>query len=341
MYTFWYEDSSSARNSDRHYPLTELRTYIRFPTNLVVLSYDEYKKTARNFPAITANIDETSAHNRPQVTPLKAWRAYDSVYTLAWRTHRLPDGFPAVSQDSFLQAYRAVALEFSISRDLASLTNSGADGMPLALVLPHTYIAVHLRGTDMGDAAKDRYCTCDALQQLAAITRAPARSRAHHKDSKRVSEVQPVFPLVMLSDDATLLNSMLSCISYTPTASSSSASLSANNPSFSIISPQLIVLPSAGLSQLERALRDMYVLMHATAIVQHVMWGWSAFSSVAAMANRVPLLNTWLDPIGADKGGRLADFARMGGCPEELRSAVNKGEVERFVRELREQYSDA
>jgi hypothetical protein len=76
---------------------------------------------------------------------------------------------------------------------------------------------------------------------------------------------------------------------------------------------------------------DMVTLMNASAIIQHSYAGWSAFSSVIAMAKGIPLINTYIG-----RGDNLLlDFRRHGGCPAELRPTENADALHRFVRDVR------
>ncbi|WP_326533950.1 hypothetical protein [Pseudorhodoferax sp.] len=74
-------------------------------------------------------------------------------------------------------------------------------------------------------------------------------------------------------------------------------------------------------------LRDWKTLLGASAIVQHSLHGWSAFSSVAAMARGIPLLNTY----ALRRRNLLVDFARYSGLPAELRSTTTPGALAAFV----------
>jgi hypothetical protein len=76
---------------------------------------------------------------------------------------------------------------------------------------------------------------------------------------------------------------------------------------------------------------DMVTLMNASAIIQHSYAGWSAFSSVIAMAKQIPLINTY---IGRDDN-LLLDFRRQGGCPAELRPTDTADALHRFALDVR------
>lgn len=73
--------------------------------------------------------------------------------------------------------------------------------------------------------------------------------------------------------------------------------------------------------------RDLKTLAGACGIVQHSAHGWSAFSSVVAMARGIPLLNTY----AWRRRNLLADFERRGGLPPELRSSTAPRAIADFV----------
>jgi hypothetical protein len=94
----------------------------------------------------------------------------------------------------------------------------------------------------------------------------------------------------------------------------------------------------------EGVMQDFQVLLGATGIIQHAKNAWSSYSSVAAMMNAVPLLNTWMsdnpevDPSKAV--GALANFASNGGIPAELKSAHLKEDVQVFMDMITCEWND-
>lgn len=48
-----------------------------------------------------------------------------------------------------------------------------------------------------------------------------------------------------------------------------------------------------GSSRLDQTLRDLSIVMHASIIIQHSPNGWSAFSHVASLVRRIPIINTF------------------------------------------------
>jgi hypothetical protein len=75
--------------------------------------------------------------------------------------------------------------------------------------------------------------------------------------------------------------------------------------------PQFLRLTDELPSREENDLRSLGILMRAKAIIQHAENGWSAYSSVAAMARGIPLINTYTGP----GFNRLELFKSQGACP--------------------------
>jgi len=73
------------------------------------------------------------------------------------------------------------------------------------------------------------------------------------------------------------------------------------------------VLPPGSLDYVPDPLEDWTVLLGASAIVQHAWEGWSAYSSVAAMAGGIPLLTTYSGSLH-----RYDAISRYGRVPEEF-----------------------
>lgn len=93
--------------------------------------------------------------------------------------------------------------------------------------------------------------------------------------------------------------------------------------------PQALRLPDDLSSREENDLRSLGILMRAKAIVQHAENGWSAYSSVAAMARGIPLINTYTGP----GFNRLELFRSQGGLPPELIPYTTESS-ERFIAHL-------
>lgn len=81
---------------------------------------------------------------------------------------------------------------------------------------------------------------------------------------------------------------------------------------------------SAGMYHDNTALEDMAVVLQARWIVQHASSGWSAYTSVPAMAKAIPLINTY---SGANH--RYGFFSQFGELPPEFFSCR---QVKAFVR---------
>ena len=74
------------------------------------------------------------------------------------------------------------------------------------------------------------------------------------------------------------------------------------------------------------ALADMQLLLGASGIIQHASEGWSAYSSVPAMAKSIPLINTYNGP-----GHRYKVFAHYGTVPPEFHTCA---ELDLFLSKL-------
>jgi hypothetical protein len=86
-------------------------------------------------------------------------------------------------------------------------------------------------------------------------------------------------------------------------------------------------------------MQDFQVMLSATGIIQHAKNSWSSFSSVPAMMNAIPLLNTWITPSPETNSsklvGLLQTFAENGGGPAELKSSHRKEDMEHFLGIMR------
>ena len=85
-------------------------------------------------------------------------------------------------------------------------------------------------------------------------------------------------------------------------------------------------LPSMQLVHSSSPFKDMALALSATAIVQHASEGWSAYTSVPAMARGIPLINTF-----TGDGHRFDMFASYGKVPSEFYSCRGLRE---FVRDV-------
>ena len=85
-------------------------------------------------------------------------------------------------------------------------------------------------------------------------------------------------------------------------------------------------------SKLQLEMRDLALMMSAIGIIQHTPSAWSSYSSVVAMARRIPLFSTW-----RGSQNRLDSFAAAGGTPKELTScdpADPDAAIEKFLQSI-------
>ena len=95
-----------------------------------------------------------------------------------------------------------------------------------------------------------------------------------------------------------------------------------NNHSYSM--PWLKGFPSMHITHSRLAWEDMSLALSAVAIVQHASEGWSAYTSVPAMARGIPLINTF-----AGRQHRFDLFAQYGPVPSEFYTCQ---QMQAFVR---------
>jgi hypothetical protein len=72
-------------------------------------------------------------------------------------------------------------------------------------------------------------------------------------------------------------------------------------------------LPSIEIVHLGDALTDLQLVLSAAAIIQHGLHGWSAYSSIPAMAKSIPLINTY-----SGYEHRYTVFQQYGNLPAEF-----------------------
>ncbi len=95
-----------------------------------------------------------------------------------------------------------------------------------------------------------------------------------------------------------------------------------NNHSFSM--QWLTGLPSMHMVHSKSAWEDMTLALSAAAIVQHASEGWSAYTSVPAMARGIPLINTF-----AGHQHKFDLFSQYGKIPSEFYACR---QMQAFVR---------
>jgi len=106
--------------------LDEVNMRIMWPSNLHVLSRKDFYRQTVNLSDIT--------YNTPGV--LMSNLSFDSVYTTAWKTMRLPSKFPELHKDTFERRYKEVCKQFR----LKSTENFE--------ILSVAYSVLHIRGGD-------------------------------------------------------------------------------------------------------------------------------------------------------------------------------------------------
>ena len=102
-----------------------------------------------------------------------------------------------------------------------------------------------------------------------------------------------------------------------------------NNHSFSM--HWLRDLPSMEIVHSSSPFKDMSLALSASGIVQHASEGWSAYTSVPAMARGIPMINTF-----TGNGHRFDLFASYGEVPREFYACKEKNSfVRKVVRRMR------
>ena len=92
-------------------------------------------------------------------------------------------------------------------------------------------------------------------------------------------------------------------------------------------------IPSIEIVHLGNVLTDLQLILNSAAIVQHGVHGWSAYSSIPAMARSIPLINTY---NGFEH--RFKTFAQYGKIPPELHSCQ---QIQEFLDTTRHRLSQA
>lgn len=143
VYVPWYFDETRP-DFFLAYRLEVVKQYIQFPPNMIVLSFEDFNREARD--ALDIEFDTEGL--------VPSYFAFDGVYTIARRTMRLPSIFKPVNQREFEAAYRRISKGFRAMR------------MPDAYhQMPSFFVAVHIRGHDK-PAAFDDFDTLDVLKKI-------------------------------------------------------------------------------------------------------------------------------------------------------------------------------
>lgn len=125
VYVWWHACNQDS-NHHAELCLDEVQLRITWPSNLHVLSRDDFYSKIQNLSNIT--------YNTPGL--LMSHLTFDGVYTTAWKTMRLPSEFPQLHEDTFEKCYKDVCRQLRLE-DTEQYR------------LPHAvYIVLHIRGGD-------------------------------------------------------------------------------------------------------------------------------------------------------------------------------------------------
>jgi hypothetical protein len=262
-----------------------VQQYVTWPSHLKILTKQKYNEIAMN---CTGSIQ----YNTQGL--LKSDLAFDGVYTLAWKTMKLPDPLPALQRHDFRQSYRQVAKQFKIKNVTMH-----------PILMQQKYVVLHVRAGDF-TGPPTHFNTFEVLRRLP-------------KD----------MPIIVITDTDEYLPLIIPN-QVIPILSSSTAHLNSTNSSFLPI----FRLPRP-VERYAALMHDFQLLLRATGIIQHAKNSWSSFSSVPAMMNAIPLLNTWITESPETNSskfvGALGSFAENGGCPAELKSSYRNDDVKHFL----------
>ena len=139
----WWHEGRKERAYHADMSLAEVNMRIIWPSNLHVLSREEFDRKTYHLPEIEYNAQGLLASDR----------AFDGVYTTAWKTMRLPTGFPRLERDSFENSFRSVCKQLQIK-------NTFQHRIP---DIPYTVL--HIRGGDK-ESPKSEFNTNLVLGKL-------------------------------------------------------------------------------------------------------------------------------------------------------------------------------
>lgn len=282
VYTFW-EPQPDFGCTVCDVSFDRIQQYVTWPPNLKVLTKEKYNEIAVNCSGnIQYNIQGL----------LESYWAFDGVYSLAWKTMRLPEPLPTLQLDDFVESYRQVAKQLKIN-----ITKH-------PMLVEQKYVVLHVRAGDKS-APPNHFNTFEILRQL-----------------------PQGMPIIVITDDDEQLPLIIP--NHHIPILNASTHLNSSEPS----SLRIFRFPRTA-ERYEALMQDFQVLLGATGIIQHALNAWSSYSSVAAMMNAIPLLNTWIThnpEVNSSKiVGLLAKFEENGDVPAELKSAHRKEDVERFM----------
>ena len=142
VYVWWHECDQDS-NHHAELCLNEVQRRITWPSNLHVLSRNDFYSKTQNLPDIT--------YNTPGL--LMSYQTFDGVYTTAWKTMRLPGDFPQLQKEHFETCYKDVCSQLRL-KDTEQYK------------LPHViYTVLHIRGGDKKTNTKE-FKTVAVLQQM-------------------------------------------------------------------------------------------------------------------------------------------------------------------------------
>jgi hypothetical protein len=148
VYVYWHDNPDDpVQPTHARIAYEAVRSSMRWPPNMHVLSESEFHRQTRHMPLIE--------YNAPGL--LVSYHAFDGVYTTAWKTFRLPDTLPPLSRDNFEQAYRRVARDTSVRCPSQSCEPTSAT----------KFLVLHFRGSDK-NAPLAEFNTAEVLRRIPA-----------------------------------------------------------------------------------------------------------------------------------------------------------------------------
>jgi hypothetical protein len=290
VYTFWEaQPPIDGKCSVCDLSLDLVQQYVTWPTNLKVLTKQKYNE-------IAMNCSGSIQYNAQGL--LKSELAFDGVYSLAWKTMKLPEPLPLLKRPDFQQSYRQVAKQFKITNVTMH-----------QILVQQKYVLLHVRAGDY-TGPPTHFNTFEVLCRLP-------------KD----------MPIIVITDSDEYLPLIIPN-QVIPILSPSTARFNSTNSSYLPI----FRLPRP-VDRYSALMHDFQLLLSATGIIQHAKNSWSSFSSVPAMMNAIPLLNTWITQSPETNSskfvGLLEKFAENGGGPAELKSSHRREDTEHFLDMMR------
>jgi len=142
VYVWWHACNLDS-NHHAELCLNEVQRRITWPSNLHVLSREDFYSKTKNLPDIT--------YNTPGL--LTSHLTFDGVYTTAWKTMRLPGDFPQLQKEHFENCYKHVCNQLRFKH-------------PGQYKLPReVYTVLHIRGGDK-KTNRTEFNTVSVLQKM-------------------------------------------------------------------------------------------------------------------------------------------------------------------------------